>query len=246
MTNTFKVDDNTLPWDEVIDSIQATIKSIILQTPQNNSTQQFLEELQGRSILQSQKKNNLVIGVSDTNRFSGSEVSRIQEVIAKALEIKFNNKYFVFIDYIGAENETPHKYPRGDDSYFLNEAYKESRKSDCNKRKVGSVIVKNYNIISRGFNTAPGNLKKCNEVGCDLWEGHCVRTIHAEQIAIIDALSKGENLFGATIYSTHSPCVNCAKLIIHVGIIRIKYNQFYEDTFAMKLLEESRVEIIKI
>jgi dCMP deaminase len=246
MINALKVDGREIPWDEVVNLIQGTISSILLESPQSDSAQQFLEELHGRSILQSQEKNTIEIGVSDANRFNGNEISQIQRVIAKALEINFNTAYIVYIDYIGEDFETSNNYSIKDDFFFLSQAYKYSQKSDCNKRKVGSVIVKNNKIISIGFNTAPANLKKCNEVGCDIWEGHCVRTIHAEQIAIINALQKGENLFGTTIYSTHSPCVNCAKLIIHVGIRRIIFNQFYDDPNARKLIEESRVEISHI
>ena len=59
--------------------------------------------------------------------------------------------------------------------------------------------------------------------------GHCVRTVHAEANAIVQAARHGVAIDGATIYVTASPCWNCFKLIANAGIKRVFYMEFYRD-----------------
>jgi dCMP deaminase len=76
--------------------------------------------------------------------------------------------------------------------------------------------------------------------------GHCVRTLHAEQNAIIQAALHGVITEGATIYVTHQPCFTCAKTIINAGISEIVYDLEYHDDRSLDFLEQARVKLIGI
>lgn len=84
----------------------------------------------------------------------------------------------------------------------------------------------------------------CKDLGeCDMQDGHCVRTIHAEVNAIMLALRKGISIKGATIYSLLKPCFNCSKMIVAAGIRRIIYaGAAYDEERTRKLLELAKVE----
>jgi dCMP deaminase len=129
--------------------------------------------------------------------------------------------------------------------------------SSCfqDNRHVGCVIVKNKRIIATGYNGAPSRVENCVE------RGYCMRqeekipsgtqaekcyATHAEQNALVQAARMGISVEGATLYCTHQPCAICSKLIINAGITRIVYRESYPDKFAVSLLKESCVELVKI
>jgi dCMP deaminase len=127
-------------------------------------------------------------------------------------------------------------------------------RSTCLRRRVGAVIVKDKRLLATGYNGAPAGLRHCAEVGC-LREQRKVppgerhelcRAIHAEQNAIIQAATFGVPMFGASIYSTHFPCVLCAKMIINAGIVRIVYGQGYPDELSAEMLKEARLKIDRL
>ena len=70
---------------------------------------------------------------------------------------------------------------------------------------------------------------------------HCQRATHAEANAIVQGALHGVGLAGATAYCTHQPCVNCTKLLISAGVIRIVYANAYTDEIARELLAEAGV-----
>jgi dCMP deaminase len=72
---------------------------------------------------------------------------------------------------------------------------------------------------------------------------HCIRTLHAEQNAIIIAALHGVSTRGASIYVTHQPCFLCAKMIINAGIVKIIYGQAYPDDRSRKFLQEAGVAL---
>ena len=76
--------------------------------------------------------------------------------------------------------------------------------------------------------------------------GHCVRTVHAEQNAILQAALNGVSTRGATMYVTCQPCNNCAKMLINAGIVKIVFDGDYPDDFAMELFRESGMEVIRL
>jgi len=77
--------------------------------------------------------------------------------------------------------------------------------------------------------------------------GHCVRAVHAEQNAIVQAALHGVSTSGSTIYVTHGPpCYACAKLIINSGILRVVHGGNYEDDLALGVLLESGLEVLEV
>jgi len=139
------------------------------------------------------------------------------------------------------------------DSYFMKIAYLVATRSTCIRRKVGAVIVKDKRILSTGYNGAPSGLLHCLDIGClrdkmNIPSGErqeLCRGLHAEQNAIIQGAMYGVSLMGSTIYVTNQPCITCAKMLIQAGIVKIIYQGDYPDTFALELLKEAKVELIK-
>lgn len=129
------------------------------------------------------------------------------------------------------------------DEYFMNIAHEVANRSTCERAKVGAVIVKDKRILTTGYNGSPRGLPHCTEVGCLMENGHCIRTLHAEQNAIIQAALHGVTTAGSTIYVTHQPCFLCAKTIINAGIEEIVYDQEYPDDRSRTFLEQSGVAL---
>ncbi len=116
-------------------------------------------------------------------------------------------------------------------------------RATCPRASVGAVIVREHRILTTGYNGAPRGVAHCSEIGCEMVSGHCVRSTHAEANAVVQGALHGVGLDGATAYCTHQPCVNCAKLLISAGIVRIVYASAYADAFAQSLLAEAGVAL---
>ncbi|MCG8575618.1 MAG: dCMP deaminase family protein [Flavobacteriales bacterium] len=115
--------------------------------------------------------------------------------------------------------------------------------SYCERKKVGSLIVKDNAIISDGYNGTPsGYLNKCeDENGDTQWF-----VLHAEANAILKVAKSTQSAHGATLYITLSPCKECSKLIIQSGIKRVVYRDKYKDTSGVDFLEEYGIEVMQI
>ncbi len=127
-----------------------------------------------------------------------------------------------------------------------------SRRSTCLRRSVGALLVKDKRILATGYNGPPAGLLHCDELGGCLrdrlgvpsGERHEVsRAIHAEQNAIIQAATSGVNIQGATLYSTHHPCVLCTKMVINAGIKRIVVRKGYPDELSRQILKEAKLKV---
>lgn len=145
------------------------------------------------------------------------------------------------------------KEPRPDwDEYFLGIAKMVALRSNCIKRKVAAVIVKDRRIISTGYNGTPRGVKNCSEGGCPRCNNmsasgknldECLCS-HAEENSITQAAYHGVIIKDATLYSTYSPCLICTKMIINSGIREVVYNVDYELLVTAKqLLDEAGVHI---
>ena len=117
-------------------------------------------------------------------------------------------------------------------------------RSTCVRKKVGAIIVKDKNIISTGYNGSIRGLEHCETIGCLMNEGHCIRTIHAEANAIIQAAKHGLMIDGAEIYISASPCFNCFKLIANSGITKIYFMEFYRDERIIVIAKKLDIELI--
>jgi dCMP deaminase len=115
------------------------------------------------------------------------------------------------------------------DEYFMNIARVVATRATCERKHVGAVLVRDRTILSTGYNGSIRGLAHCNEIGHMMEENHCVRTVHAEANAIIQAAKNGVAIEGATIYTTASPCWPCFKLIANSGAQRIVFGEFYRD-----------------
>ncbi|HEY9075076.1 MAG TPA: cytidine/deoxycytidylate deaminase family protein [Anaerolineaceae bacterium] len=130
------------------------------------------------------------------------------------------------------------------DDYFMKIAFAVSERSTCDRAMVGCVLVLEKRILTTGFNGSPAGQPHCDDVGHLIVDGHCVRTIHAETNAIIQAALHGVSTRGATCYVTHFPCINCAKVLINAGITRIVYSEAYRvDPAALEFLQTAQIEI---
>ncbi|MBN2045974.1 MAG: cytidine/deoxycytidylate deaminase family protein [Anaerolineales bacterium] len=130
------------------------------------------------------------------------------------------------------------------DNYFMKIAVTVAERSTCDRAHVGAVLVREKRILTTGFNGSPAGLPHCDDAGHLLVDGHCVRTIHAETNAIIQAALHGVSTKGATCYVTHFPCINCTKTLINAGITRIVYlNDYRVDEIAMSFIMETGVKL---
>lgn len=104
-----------------------------------------------------------------------------------------------------------------------------AERSTCDRLHTGCVLVNDaHQVLCSGYNGAPRNLPHCDDVGHLMIEGHCVRTIHAEANAVIQAARTGVSLIGATAYVLHRPCLRCATMLVQAGIMQIIYRDPYE------------------
>ncbi len=98
-------------------------------------------------------------------------------------------------------------------TYFMNIAQEVATRSTCNRKHVGAVIVRDKTILSTGYNGSIKGLPHCDEAGCEMVEGHCVRISHAEANAIVQAEKNGIKIELSEIYVAASPRYNCLTLI---------------------------------
>lgn len=122
--------------------------------------------------------------------------------------------------------------------YFMNLAVQAATRSTCPRKHVGAVIVRDKSILSTGYNGSIRGADHCTDIGCLMEAGHCIRTVHAEANALVQAASHGVRLEGAEIYVTASPCFDCFKLIANAGIRTIYYGEFYRDERVLAFAEE--------
>lgn len=111
--------------------------------------------------------------------------------------------------------------------------------SCANRSKVGALVVKETHIIAEGFNGTPSGMN--NE--CEINGVTKDSVIHAEMNCILKLAKSTQSAFGSTLYTTVSPCVECAKAIIQSGILRVVYISPYRDLSGLELLKEAGVEL---
>jgi dCMP deaminase len=145
------------------------------------------------------------------------------------------------------------------DTYFMLQAEIAKLRSNCLTRHIGAVIVKDNRQIATGYNGTPSGIKNCFEGGCprciartkgEIKAGEsldkCLCT-HAEANAIMQCALFGNagSTKGATMYSTFSPCIECSKMAISVGIRRMVVLANYPDD-GTSLLSEANLQLVKL
>lgn len=141
------------------------------------------------------------------------------------------------------------------DEYFMNIAKVVASRSNCMKRKVAAIIVRDKRVISTGYNGTPRGTRNCNEGGCPRCNNlaasgtnleDCLCS-HGEENAIVQASYHGVSLKDAIIYSTFAPCLMCAKMIINSGIREVIFNLDYPlNDSAFRLFSEAGVFVRKL
>ena len=107
------------------------------------------------------------------------------------------------------------------ETYFMNIAQEVATRSTCDRKHVGAVIVRGKTILSTGYNGSVRGMHHCDEIGHEMKNGRCVRTIHAEANAVVQSARNGVRIDEAEIYVTASPCYDCFKMIANAGLSSI-------------------------
>jgi dCMP deaminase len=130
--------------------------------------------------------------------------------------------------------------------------------SHARRLHVGAIVVKDDRIISIGYNGMPAGWdNNCeDEVVVGLVDGVPQREIkelktrpevlHAETNAIAKLAKSNESGLGSDMFITHSPCLDCAKLIYQSGIKRVWYGEAYRNTDGVEFLTKSGIEVNKV
>jgi dCMP deaminase len=133
------------------------------------------------------------------------------------------------------------------DEYFMKIASVVAERSTCRRHHIGAIAVRDKHILATGYNGAPSGFSDCLVLGClrdDLnipsaERPEICRAIHAEQNVIIQAGLHGVSLEGSTVYCTHAPCLQCAKMLVNAKIKRfVSYNK-YDDTTTREFVNLS-------
>ncbi len=124
-----------------------------------------------------------------------------------------------------------------------------SNRATCDRLHVGAVLVRDRMIISAGYNGSPRGISHCDDIGHRMVNGHCVRTIHGEINAVIQAAYHGISTRGTTLYTNYLPCEYCAKILINARVERIVYRGFYKNIdqpYVRQLLRKAKVRLVKL
>jgi len=145
--------------------------------------------------------------------------------------------------------------------YFMDGAYSAARMSYAKKLQVGTVATRNNRIILDGFNGMPPGMdntcedieympvnnrdaleKWPNETGGKRWRYITKDDVmHSEENLVLYAAKTGISLDGTTMYCTHAPCINCARMIYGSGVKKLYYAQLYRSIAGIKFLTAHKV-----
>lgn len=137
------------------------------------------------------------------------------------------------------------------DETYIKMCYIWSSLSKAVRKKVGCLIVKDGSIISDGYNGTPKGFSNNCEIRLDEHDEFALLTkpevLHAESNAITKLSKSTQSSQGATMYITISPCVECAKLIIQSGIIRVVYDKLYNNNCeGINLLLKADIDVVEL
>jgi len=154
---------------------------------------------------------------------------------------------------------------------YMDVAERFAQLSSAKRLNVGAIVVKDDRIISIGYNGMPSgwdndceevvesmtdnpwhDYKMLKENGWDYANGAYVKlktkaeVLHAESNAIAKLAKSPESGEGASIFITHSPCIDCAKLIYQSGIATVYYKNDYRSTQGIEFLNKSKIQVVKV
>ena len=131
-------------------------------------------------------------------------------------------------------------------------AERTAKLSHARRLQVGAVIVKDDTVISYGYNGMPAGWD--NNCEFDYTDPQTKQTrlvtkpevLHAESNAIAKLARSSNSGIGADLFVTHSPCIECAKLVFQAGIKRVWFSTEYRDNTGVDFLVNSGIEVNKI
>lgn len=126
---------------------------------------------------------------------------------------------------------------------FMQVARLFGQRSTCPRGQVGAIATVDGRIVASGYVGAPPGQPHCEQVGCQMEDGHCVRTTHAEANLVSWAARQGNSLLHSSVYSTHAPCRACARLLYTAGVEMVAYAYDYQPN-GLDLLRELGVQVI--
>jgi dCMP deaminase len=137
-----------------------------------------------------------------------------------------------------------------------------SQLSSARRLQVGCVVVKNNTIIGIGYNGMPSG-----------WDNDCEKrsytnidpkwqyldedgstyslvtrpeVLHAESNALAKVARSTNSSEGASVFVTHAPCLDCAKMMYQAGINSVYYRNSYRDTSGVDFLKDCNIEVKQI
>ena len=129
------------------------------------------------------------------------------------------------------------------DRFVMDLAQRVAQQSRANNAKVGAVMVKGINVIGVGFNGTPaGWANDCeDENGITKPE-----VLHAESNLIAKVARSTQSSEGTTVFTTLSPCLDCAKQMFQAGVERVVYETAYRDLSGVEFLKKAGVEVEQV
>ncbi len=229
--------DFMLLWVEASPEVRFA-RSTARARPGDAATLEEFLELEGRELSSEEAAGQKLIGVRDL----ADEVISNDADLA-ALESRLNELL---------EGRLLFRERPSWDAYFMSIARVVATRSNCIKRKVGSIITSDRRIISTGYNGTPRGLPNCNEGGCP----RCNRAAesgtrldeclcsHAEENAITQSAYHGVSVRGGTLFTTLCPCLMCTKMIINSAIAEVVYDTpFPTGDISLELLREAGLKV---
>ena len=134
---------------------------------------------------------------------------------------------------------------------YMDVAERFAELSSARRLHVGAIVVKDDRIISIGYNGMPSGWNNdcenefVNEIG-ELILKSKPEVLHAESNAIAKLAKSTESGLDATMFITHAPCLDCAKLIFQSGICGVFYRDSYRNTDGTAFLERSGVKVTQV
>ncbi|MEY4334410.1 MAG: Caulobacter phage Cr30 [Bacteroidota bacterium] len=135
---------------------------------------------------------------------------------------------------------------------YMDVAERFAQLSSARRLHVGAIVVKDDRIISIGYNGMPAGWDNDCEDQIYEEDGFHItlktkpEVLHAETNAIAKLARSNESGMGATMFITHAPCLDCAKLIYQSGINIVLYRNAYRDTSGVSFLEKSGITVMQI
>lgn len=127
---------------------------------------------------------------------------------------------------------------------YMDIAERFAQVSECERLKVGAIIVKNGSILAHGWNGTPTGFRTNI---CELEDGTTSPfVLHAEQNVLVKMAKSTESIEGAELFCTHSPCSECSKLLAQSGVKKIYYKYKYRITEGLDVLKQLGVEIERV